>query len=273
MTLLLLSGCTLPMNKEQASKPLTSKPLIIAHRGAMDRAPEETLLAFDIARQDKADFLEMDLRQTKDGELVLMHDSTVNRTTNGSGKVYQLTLEQIKKLDSGIKFGKKFEGLKVATLKETVDYFGPSAKYYIETRTLNDNPDKLGMEEPLLDILNQRGLIEAKKVVIQSGSSASLKKIHELDESIPLMLGLDKDIQLSDEHLKEVSEYVTGVMLDSAMVNEDIVKRLQSNNLVIHVYFLNAKTEKTEQIRVLNAGVDGIITNHVPYTKKLLRAE
>jgi glycerophosphoryl diester phosphodiesterase len=98
-------GCT----SNVSAIKVNQSTLIIAHRGASDRAPEETMSAFKLAVQDKADYLEMDLRQTKDGKLVLMHDPSLNRTTNGKGEVSEYSLMQIKKLDAGRWFSSEFK--------------------------------------------------------------------------------------------------------------------------------------------------------------------
>ncbi len=95
--------------------------LAAAHRGANYAAPENTLAAIRKAVELGADIVEMDVRQTKDGHLILMHNATVSHTTNGQGKVNNLTLEQIKALDAGSWFGEEFTGERVPTLEEALD--------------------------------------------------------------------------------------------------------------------------------------------------------
>src|SRR5438105_750261 len=75
--------------------------LVVAHRGFKEVAPENTIAAFDAGARIGADYMELDVRETKDGELVLMHDSSVERTTNGVGAVKELTFAEIRKLDAG----------------------------------------------------------------------------------------------------------------------------------------------------------------------------
>ncbi|WP_010632742.1 glycerophosphodiester phosphodiesterase family protein [Sporolactobacillus vineae] len=162
-----------------------SDPLIIAHRGANNIAPEETLPAYIDAVKNHADFIEGDLRQTKDGVLVLMHDSTVNRTTNGKGYVSNKTYHQVEKLDAGVKFSKKYRGTRVLNLENLIRHFGTKTKYYIETRRVKG---KLTMESLLLKILNKYHLISKRKVIIESFYPTSLKKIHKMNKNIPLVL-------------------------------------------------------------------------------------
>lgn len=95
---------------------------VAAHRGASHLYPENTMLAFKKAVEMGVDQLETDIRVTLDGELVLIHDATVDRTTNGTGLVNQKTLAEIKALDAGIKHGAQFSGAQIPTFKEFMDY-------------------------------------------------------------------------------------------------------------------------------------------------------
>lgn len=100
---------------------LRNRVLAAAHRGASRLAPENTLAAIRKAVELGADIVEMDIRQTKDGHLVLMHNAAVDNTSNGKGKVAELTLEQIRSLDAGSWFGEPFKGEKIPTMEEALD--------------------------------------------------------------------------------------------------------------------------------------------------------
>ena len=120
LPLLLLHSFSLPKaSRDQITHildRLSSGP--IAHRGGQ---PENTLLAFEIAKRDGASAVEVDLEVTKDGHGVLLHDSSIDRTSNGSGRVQDLSLEQLKRFDFGVKFGAEFSGERIPTLHEAVD--------------------------------------------------------------------------------------------------------------------------------------------------------
>lgn len=96
-----------------------TRPLIVAHRGLLQHAPENTLANFRACLELRLGF-EFDMQRTKDGQLVCIHDDTVNRTTNGTGKVADMTLEDIRRLDAGSWFDSKFAGEKVPTIEEVV---------------------------------------------------------------------------------------------------------------------------------------------------------
>ena len=95
---------------------------VAAHRGLSARYPENTMLAFQKAAEAGVDQIETDVRMTKDGELILIHDSSAARTTDRQGNVEEMTLEEVRRLDAGIRWGEQFRGLKVPTLREFMDY-------------------------------------------------------------------------------------------------------------------------------------------------------
>jgi glycerophosphoryl diester phosphodiesterase len=103
-------------------------PLIIAHRGASADAPENSFSAFALAAEQEADGLELDVQLSADGRPVVMHDKTVDRTTNGRGAVSRLTVEQLQDLDGG-------DGRPVPTLDQVLEMFGPAMLYNIELKT------------------------------------------------------------------------------------------------------------------------------------------
>ena len=96
-----------------------TRPLIVAHRGLLQHAPENTLANFRACLELRLGF-EFDVQRTKDGHLICIHDDTVNRTTNGTGKVADLTLEEIRRLDAGSWFDPKFAGEKIPTVEEVL---------------------------------------------------------------------------------------------------------------------------------------------------------
>src|SRR5687767_2479124 len=95
----------------------------VAHRGASGYAPENTIAAFDKGVEMKADYIEIDVQRSKDGELVIIHDTKVDRTTDGTGNVKDLTFEQIRSLDAGSWKGEQFKGEKIPTFDEILDRY------------------------------------------------------------------------------------------------------------------------------------------------------
>src|SRR5262249_55265625 len=110
--------------------------MVSCHRGANRYAPENTLPAIRMAVALGGDYVEIDLRTTKDGQLLLMHHATVNRTTNGTGRVNALTLAEIRTLDAGAWFGKPFAGTRVPTLDEALAALGERTAVYLDAKDI-----------------------------------------------------------------------------------------------------------------------------------------
>jgi glycerophosphoryl diester phosphodiesterase len=107
---------------------------LIAHRGASDDAPENTFASFDLALEQGVNELEMDLHLTKGGVLVVIHDDTVERTTDGGGPVSEKTLEELQRLDVGSWFDSRFAGVRIPTLAEVLERYGQRAVLHLEMK-------------------------------------------------------------------------------------------------------------------------------------------
>lgn len=242
----------------------------VAHRGASGHAPEHTIPSYKLGEDMKGDYIEIDLQMTKDGELIAMHDESVDRTTNGTGLVKDYTLEEIKQLDAGSWFNEKYpekakksyEGLQVPTLEEVIQTFGKDARYYIETKSPEVYP---GMEKELLRVLEKYKLTgvneRSSKVLIQSFSKESLLKMQDLNSNLPLvqLISYKEQATISDEDLDELTEYAVGVGMSYTKIDEDYVQQVRSAGLLIHPYTVN---EKEDMERLLDWGVTGMFTNY-----------
>jgi len=145
----------------------------VGHRGNIKFAPENTIPAFKKAIQLGADLLEIDVRETKDGHLVIMHDPTVNRTTNGSGKVTDLTLAEIKQLDAGSWFSPEFKGTSVPTFDEALEF--------IKGKALPDIDFKTGTPEKVIATVKKHGMFG--KCTLYCGNWDLLQKTMQLSDN------------------------------------------------------------------------------------------
>ncbi|WP_057765938.1 glycerophosphodiester phosphodiesterase [Cytobacillus praedii] len=239
--------------------------IVIGHRGASTYAPEHTLVSYELARELGADYIEIDLQMTKDGVLVAMHDQTVDRTTNGVGRVDSHSLEQLKRLDAGSWFNKKFplhanpsyEFLTVPTLEEVFSYFGKEVNYYIETKSPDKYPQ---MEEKLLSLLRKYDLINEQKVIIQSFSEKSLKQIFQIEPKIPLiqLLSYQSPAKLTEAEIKKWKQYSVGVGPNYQMIDEAYIKTARRAQLLVHPYTVNSKEELD---KLMKWGVTGVFTD------------
>ncbi|MDE0584613.1 glycerophosphodiester phosphodiesterase [Planococcus sp. A6] len=251
--------------------------LLIAHRGASAIAPEHTLASYQLAMDMGADFIEIDLQMTKDGVLVAFHDDTVDRTTDGSGKVTEMDLADLKALDAGSWFNAEkpgrakdeYVGIQVPTLEEIFTAFGDSANYYIETKQPAESEE---MEEKLLELLDQFGLLDESlpkgKVIIQSFSSESLKTIHELDDDIPLIQLIDDSKQVipSPETFELYSEYAVGIGVSHRKADEAYINAAREAGLLVHPFVVDKLAEGK---KLKSRGATGIFTNDIEAVSSL----
>ncbi len=156
-------------------------PVRIAHRGASGAglAPENTLAAFERAIQVGVDAVEVDVRSTRDGALVVLHDPLLDRTTDRDGPVHEMSLEQVREADAGGWFGPEFVGQKVPILAEVLDLMRRRALVVIEIKA-----DHLA--EAVLRVVDD--LVVADQVVIQSFSFETLRRVKAIDPAAPTAL-------------------------------------------------------------------------------------
>ncbi len=168
-------------HSDSASKShRTQRPLIIGHRGAMGLAPENTLVAVQRAIDLGVDGVELDVRRTADGFLVVFHDEDVDRTTNGSGMLHQLSLKEVKALDAGSSFDARFAGERVPTLREVFDLLQAcDVMVHLE---LKDAWVHQGIEQQVIDLIREYGLVE--RVEIHSFYLPALHTAYQLAPDI-----------------------------------------------------------------------------------------
>ncbi|MGE8207103.1 glycerophosphodiester phosphodiesterase [Heyndrickxia sp. NPDC080065] len=267
-------------SKDEANLPSPEeKILTISHRGASGYAPEHTIPSYRLGEQMKGDYIEIDLQMTKDGSLIAMHDETVNRTTNGTGRVKDLTLKEIKQLDAGSWFNRQYpqnakpeyEGLQVPTLEEIIQTFGKGSKYYIETKSPEVYP---GMEEKLIETLKKYKLIgsngRSSNVIIQSFSKESLQKVHHLSPTIPLvqLLSYSEPATITDEEIETIKTYAIGVGPSFSRIDKAYVQKIRSHHLHIHPYTVNTEEDMR---KALEWGVTGVFTNYTDRFQKVIK--
>ncbi len=224
---------------------------ICAHRGANETHPENTLAAFKEAIRLGAHMIEFDVRMTKDEKLVIMHDKTVDRTTNGSGAVSDLTLEEIKKLDAGSWKSKKFTGEKIPTFKEALAVMPLNIWLNIHLK----GGEKLG--EATARVLLAEGRIHQGVIACEANAARGVKKVN------PNIMICNMERQGDREEY--VVETINGkfpfIQLlkkrnDSNLKNNII--KLKQNHVKVNYYFGDSKKEVEY---LFEMGVDFVLTN------------
>ena len=232
-----------------------NNPAIIAHRGASAYAPENTLESFKLAVRQGADAIELDAKLTKDEQVVVIHDSTVNRTTNGKGKVKEMTLEELKKLEAGSHFDISFVGEPIPTLDEVLQAVGKEIIVNIELTNYATPFDKL--PEKVADVVTKNQLND--RVFFSSFSPIALSRIKRLLPKAPIGLlsiygwkgALVRTIFGNPGPYQSVHPEVSDASV--ALIN-----KAHQRNQKVFVYTVN-QNEIMEQLFLLK--VDGIFTD------------
>ncbi len=157
------------------------RPAVFAHRGARAHAPENTLASFELALAQGTDAIELDAKLTADGQVVVFHDPTLERTTNGKGRVEQKTLAELRELDAGSFFSEKYRGEKIPLLQEVFEAVGKKLFINVELKNYTTPWDDLVAR--VCDLVKRCGLEE--RVLFSSFFSRNLTKARQLLPNVP----------------------------------------------------------------------------------------
>ena len=221
--------------------------LKIGHRGARAYAPENTITSFKKAVEMGVDAIELDVRRTKDGQIVVIHDEDVKRTTNGSGLVSELTLDQVKSF--------KTEGNEtIPTLDEALEFIGKKVKIILELK-------ETGTERQVLDCISQKKLL--KNVVLASFLEDALKKVHEINPDVETGLIYAKHKNPLKAALDLNAKYLLAFY---RFVHTANVQKAHESGLKLIAWTINTREEAETYAK---KGVDGIATDKPDILKEI----
>ncbi len=236
--------------------------LNIAHRGASGDYPENTMLAFFSAKNLGCDGIETDVQLTKDNIPVLIHDETVNRTTDGKGFVKDYTFSELVKLDAGSNLSNKFSCQPIPTLDELMN-FAKNENLILNLELKNSIINYSNLEEIVLNKINEYSLSD--KIIISSFNHYSMKHFKDIAPNINVGLLYDLNIYRPEKYGKFVG--VDALHPSFHSLNSKIVEDCHNENIRINTYTVN--TPKDMQT-MLKLKVDGIITNYPGVLKKIM---
>ena len=233
---------------------LTSRPhpLVVAHRGASRAAPENTLAAFREALDRGADAVELDVQRTSDGHLIILHDATVERTTDGRGPVALSSLAALKKLDAGRWFDERFAGERLPTLEEAAAAIGKRAGLFVEIKQGPVFDDKI--EAAVARVIEERGLTESCEV--SSFDHSSVRRMKTLLPAVPG--GILYDAMLIDPFSAARLAQADALHPGWPMVTLDLVTEAHRRGLAVAVWTVNDEDVIAELARW---GVDAVVTD------------
>lgn len=248
---------------------------VIAHRGSSGAAPENTLAAIRLAIAQKSDVVENDIQRTSDGELVIMHDLTLARTTDveqvfpdrAPWNVRDFTLAEIKQLDAGSWFAPEFASERVPTLAEWVGAVGQQAGMLLEPKSPELYPGiEIELDKELRSLPAFNRALKAERVVVQSFNHVWLRVYKDLAPDVPVgLLYSTKPTQLDVAAAATWAQQVNPAL---GATDQATVEQVHAHGMEIHVWTVNAGTDMR---RAINWRVDGIITNYPQVLRDILR--
>jgi glycerophosphoryl diester phosphodiesterase len=221
--------------------------LIYAHRGASGYAPENTFAAFDRALEMPIDGIETDIRATQDGMLVLLHDATVDRTTDGSGAVAGLTLAAVQQLDAGIRFSAAFAGQRIPTLDAFLDRYAERSHFWLEIKAPGVEPD-------LATTIRRRDLFD--RAQFTSFNFESLRRMRELAPEAGLAF-ITKELA-ADTIANCTSIGIAQISIHNSTITPAIIASVRQAGMDARTWGI---ADKATLQRVLDLGVYGLTLN------------
>ncbi len=235
--------------------------LNIAHRGFKGAYPENTMLAYEKAIETGADGIEFDVHLTKDSELVIIHDETLERTTDGKGLIKDKTLQELKKLNAS----KGYLSCEVQTIPTLREYFDfAKNKDIITNIELKTSIIRYeGIEKKVYDLINEYGMKD--KIIISSFNHNSLIKMKEIDREIKCGV-------LESSRLYKPWEYVKNMGMEyfhplNFTINEEIAEKFLENNIGLNIWFGKADYDFS---KYLDLNPTGLITDFPDRVNDLL---
>lgn len=231
---------------------MSDVPWVIGHRGASGVAPENTLAAFQKALEQGARMIELDVHLTKDGVPVVIHDERVDRTTNGVGPVADWTLAELKHLDAGMWFERRFRGQRIPTLREVLRFARGRMKLFLELKT--NKTDYPGIEEAVLAEVRAEAM--AEEVIVGSFHAQTVVRAKGLARGISVG-GILEDLRGLDGFLAETGGFDV-LSAGHVWATEETVAPVHGRRIPLFLWTVN---EEEEMRRCARLGVVGVMSD------------
>ena len=214
--------------------------IIIAHRGASAHAPENTMLSYQRAVEFGAQMIELDVHETLDGFLVCIHDSTVDRTTDGSGEVHRFTYKELLDFDAG-------EGERIPLLEDVINYASGKTHVNIELKVI-------GMEKKILDIVERYDMLQ--DIMFSSFLHGSLVAVRDLSELAATAILAEKT---KDNLVNFALDYkANAINPHHALVSRELIQDAHNVGLKVYPWTVN---DSQTMMKLFDIDIDGLITD------------
>jgi glycerophosphoryl diester phosphodiesterase len=231
-----------------------SRVSVTAHRGASGRYPENTRAAFLAAIELGVDIIEFDVRLTRDQQLVVLHDAGVERFAPGGGEAAELDLAQLLEIDAGTWFHEEFAGQRLLSLQQTLELMPPSMRLNVHVKATDG--DREALVSLVVAELHRRELLTTAFV---TGAEQNLLIARGLEPRLAICsnLAVSRCVEIGCRILQPANGIAT----------EELVREAHEAGIEVHPFYAD---DIAEMERLINCGVDGILTNHPERLQKLL---
>ena len=232
----------------------SGEALVFGHRGSMAYAPMNTLAAFELAYQQGAAGIELDVHRSKDGYPVIVHNFTLDETTNGNGAVSDKSLAELKTLDAGSWYSNDFAGEQIPSLDEVFESLGKKLLINIEIKSILPNTD--GLEQATADCIARHQMQD--RVLVSSFNPYTLRRFrHILPDAMTGFLYMP-------EMQTDVKSFLSGTLYQArhphhSMIDETYMRRAKANRYYVNTWTVNSP-ERAKELKKL--GVNAVITDH-----------
>lgn len=227
-------------------------PKVIAHRGGRKWAPENTMAAFRKCLDLKIDGIELDIQRCASGELVVIHDEDLKRTTNGKGLVKEKTLEELKSLSAGAWFSPEFESEKIPTLQEVLDLV--KGKMIVNIEIKNAPVEYPGIEDDLLNVIGSYKWTD--RLIVSSFDHRVVRRVHSKSAGLPLALLAVGIFSGLDQYASHIGATIWHPNIHELL--EDAVAEAHQLKMSVNPWTVNGEHDWQ---RALDLGVDGVVTD------------
>ncbi|MBI1277086.1 MAG: glycerophosphodiester phosphodiesterase [Anaerolineaceae bacterium] len=225
--------------------------LVLGHRGARAYAPMNTIPAFELALKQGADGIELDTHLSKDGQLIVLHDFSVDATTNGKGFAKDFTLEELKELDAGSRFSPEFAGTRIPTLDEVFEAVGK--KLFINVEIKSETQDTDGVEQAVADCIARHGL--EGSTIVSSFNPLALRRFRAIMPVVPIGYLYSREYDFSEalQDFPHEAKHPEDDLIDAAYM-----EWARLNHYRVNTWTVN---DPNRAVKLYQLGVDAIITD------------
>ena len=257
-----------PSKKLLISLGSSESPLVIAHRGHSEEAPENSIAAFHKAIEAKADMIELDVRLSFDNEFVVFHDKKLNRTSGGHGLLKKLSARELTQLDNGSWFSRKFARERIPLLRDVLPLTKQGIMINIEIKPDVTSANNLSVEEEIVKIVSKAKATH--RIMFSSFNHFMMKAIKRIDDSIVtgILYNPIADFRHSPSQLA-ARAHADIFICSKYQLNSDVMHDAHKNDCRVYVYGVKSERDVERMVRL---GADGLIADNPAMVKRVCKS-